>query len=137
MTLEERFNNKIRYFRRHPKYAELNAKRKEIIKSYTNDSWHDIADKDFFYKIIAMSEDYILDWLDGKGTLTWTKHWDDRLKAILNGYVEMFDAFPRLRFDVVSEDELNDYLRDGWQVEKTAADGYVVSKVPALTEQKG
>lgn len=68
---EKSFNEKIDYFKEHPKYDWLRKYADEALSWHTGFGLLAIKAIDFMDRIIAKPLDYIQDWLDGKNKLEW------------------------------------------------------------------
>ena len=112
---EELFNKKIDRLADHDRYERLDAQRKSAIKLHTGYGHDAIAASDFMDRIIAMPEEYIRNWLDGKNALEWTKEFELRLKAAEYGYLDVFDADPNVRYEVIPTSQLNTFEKFGWK----------------------
>jgi hypothetical protein len=68
---EKKFNEKINYFKNHPKYEWLRKYSNEALNYHTQFGALQIKAIDFMDRIIAKPLDYIRDWLDNKNNLEW------------------------------------------------------------------
>jgi hypothetical protein len=68
---ENDFNNKIDYFKNHPKYPWLRQYANDALNFHTGFGFLTIKAIDFMDRINSMDIEYIQDWLDGKNNLEW------------------------------------------------------------------
>jgi hypothetical protein len=68
---ERKFNDKIEYFKNHPRYEWLRNYSNEALNYHTQYGYLAIKAIDFMDRIIAKPLEYIQDWLEGKNNLEW------------------------------------------------------------------
>jgi aminoglycoside/choline kinase family phosphotransferase len=68
---EQKFNDKINYFKDHSKYLWLRDYADGALIYHTEYGALAIKSIDFMDRIIAKPVEYIQDWLDGKNKLEW------------------------------------------------------------------
>ena len=72
MKRQEIFNEKIEYFKNHPKYKWLRKYADDALTWDTMCGFYQIKAEDFIDRIISASLNYIEDWLNGKNQLEWS-----------------------------------------------------------------
>lgn len=70
-----KFNEKIDFFKAHPKYEWLRKFADDAINWNENHGILQIKAEDFIERIEKMPLEYIRDWLDGKNQLEWKPEW--------------------------------------------------------------
>lgn len=71
---EQKFNNKIDYFKEDKKYMWLREYADQALSFHTGSGFFAIKAVDFMDRIIQLLLEYIQDWLDGKNQLEWKKY---------------------------------------------------------------
>lgn len=132
----ETFNEKIGSFKGHESYAWLRKYADAALQNHTGVGVEAIRSTDFMDRIVAMPEEYILDWLNGKNNLEWRKQDKLLLAAQRGGYEELQARFPEVEIHKIQPGALEFYKSLGFELLQEKKECCLVAKSEEINSFK-